>query len=445
MSEGYWPLLAVPRARVICARLWQDRFSEATLTSVSGNHNRSCARAVGHVCRCTGCFGSLHGWEGWTTLANAVASERQSKRERVDAQWARHYRPAGKRLNGRSKAARTDLARLDIADWLAYDKEFGHTVVPAQRQSPDDMITGSGTELNDQSSKPSNSNAGPSELQLEYAEPGDRPRENDNRYELQTESSEQNELGDAPVASSKIDHVMTRSDPDESVSERVRAGVGQSKGHGQYRSPSDRSERDEPDDRRLRPSAVEQVIIFAEAMTTSVRKEIEAELDDKKNAPEIKRQLADHVWCDLFIGLVKVVKKYQDCLSRIPEDAKEIVKWAILGSSMQAKRSAVARKIVDIVVDKVWQVFKTAAFANYPLLSILDSKEILRSLRILAVFTCPAPENHREVYEYAFKPLGDDAMTILNEQTKKWLAKVFEEWVTGSDESASADLTVVKP
>jgi len=121
------------------------------------------------------------------------------------------------------------------------------------------------------------------------------------------------------------------------------------------------------------------------------------------------------------------------------------VKWAILGSSMQEERSAVTRKVVDVAVDRVWQAFKTAAFAGNPLLSILDSEEVLRSLRILAVFTCPAPENHKEVYEYALKPLGDDAMKILTEQTKKQLAKVFEKWATGSDESASADLAVTRP
>ncbi|MGH7927374.1 MAG: hypothetical protein ACREQV_06240 [Candidatus Binatia bacterium] len=187
------------------------------------------------------------------------------------------------------------------------------------------------------------------------------------------------------------------------------------------------------------------MIIFAEAMTQSVWKEIAAELGDTKKAREIKRQLAYHGWCDLFIGLVKVVKKYQDCVNRIPEDAKEVVKRAILGSSMQAERSAVTRKVVDVVVDRVWQAFKTATFAHYPLLSILDSEEVLRSLRILAVFTCPAPENHKEVYEYAFKPLGDDATKILTERTKKQLAKVFEEWETGGDELASADWAVARP
>jgi hypothetical protein len=138
------------------------------------------------------------------------------------------------------------------------------------------------------------------------------------------------------IVQSNIDQVTTWSDSDGSLPGRVTTGV-ESTDYDQYEGPSaERSERGEPDDGPLRPSAVEQVIIFAKAMTQSIWKEIAAELGDTKKAQEIKRQLAYHGWCDLFIGLVKVVKKYQDCLSRIPEDAKELVKWAILGSSMQA-------------------------------------------------------------------------------------------------------------
>lgn len=414
------------------------------LTSASGNHNKNCARAVGHVCRCTGCFGSLHGWEGWTILANAVASKRQSRREKVDAEWDRNYRPGRKRVNGRSKAASTDLARLDIADWLANEKVSPHIVVPEQRRLPDGTITGSRIERerNEQPSEPSSDSTESSESQLEQAESGDG-RDKHNQPELQTKGSEHDELDDVPLVPLKVDHVMTWSDPGESLSGRVRTGVG-SKDHGQHEGPSERSERSEPDDGLLRPSAIEQVTTFAEAMTQSIWKEIATELGDTKKAREIKLQLAHHGWCDLFIGLAKAVKKYQDFLDRIPEGAKEIVKWAILGSSMQPERPAVTRAVVDIVVDRVWQAFKTATFAHYPLLSVLDSEEVLRSLRILAVFTCPAPENHKEVCEYALKPLGDDAMKVLTEQTKKRLAKVFEEWATGGNESASADLATAR-
>lgn len=66
------------------------------------------------------------------------------------------------------------------------------------------------------------------------------------------------------------------------------------------------------------------------------------------------------------------------------------MKRAILNSSMGAARSAVTRRVVDIVVDRV----------------------------------------------------GDDAMKILSEQTKKQLTKVFEDWATGGDETPPADLAV---
>jgi hypothetical protein len=240
------------------------------------------------------------------SLASAVASERQSKREKVDAQWARHYRPGGKRLNGRSKAASTDLARLDIADWLA---KFAYIVVPEQWRLPDGTTPGSRTEreLNEQTRNPSSDSTEFSELQLEHAEPGDgrgnnrhaletegleqgelddvqvvqsnvdqvttwfdrgesQPGrdggESDNRPEPQTEESEQGELDDVQVVRSKVDQVTTWSDSDGSLPGRVTTGVG-SKDYDQYEGPSaERLERGEPDDGPVRPSAVEQVIVY---------------------------------------------------------------------------------------------------------------------------------------------------------------------------------------
>jgi hypothetical protein len=63
-----------------------------------------------------------------------------------------------------------------------------------------------------------------------------------------------------------------------------------------------------------------------------------------------------------------------------------------------------------------------------PLLSIITSEDAARSLRILAVFVCPAPERHREVREHALKPLGDDVKKILTEQAKARLATLFKDW-----------------
>ncbi|MCU1293577.1 MAG: hypothetical protein JWP08_2427 [Bryobacterales bacterium] len=173
-------------------------------------------------------------------------------------------------------------------------------------------------------------------------------------------------------------------------------------------------------------------MIFAEAMT-SVWKEIAAELGDDTKSRDIKRQLAYHGWCDLFIGLVQVIEASQNVLEKIPESAKKLVKQAILSSSMQTKRSYVTNAVVDVLVDRVWQAFKGAMCGHVPLLSIITGEDTLRSLRILAVFTCPAPEKHKEVREHALKPLGDDVKKILTEQTKMRLAKLFDEWATGDD------------
>lgn len=84
---------------------------------------------------------------------------------------------------------------------------------------------------------------------------------------------------------------------------------------------------------------------------------------------------------------------------------------------------------MDIVVDKVWSAFKGAMVANVPLLSIITEEDAVRSLRILAVFICPSPEDHKEVREHALKPLDDDARNILTQETKKRLAKLFDEWM----------------
>lgn len=369
----------------------QDGSLGATVTTGNGNHNRRCAEANGRVCRCTGCGGSLHGWGGWVSLANEVKDKRQVRRQQVEAQWTTHYRPPPKRLNEKSKMASTDLARLDIADWLADQGVTAHPhptgdtspveVVVPEQWLPHSAITKAGRQ----------------------PEPDDQPTRS---------------LGDIP-------------EPCESLPGQAKSGDESENRNRGSEPQTERSERGEPDN-VSEPSPVDQVMIFAEAMT-SVWKEIAAELGDDAKSRDIKRQLAYHGWCDLFIGLVRVIEACRNLLEKIPESAKNLVKQAILGSSLQAKRSYVTRAVVDVVVDRVWQAFKGAMCGQVPLLSIITSEDALRSLRILAVFTCPAPEKHKEVCDHALKPLGDDAKKILTAQTKARLAKLFDEWTSGDN------------
>jgi hypothetical protein len=391
------------------------------VTSGGGNHNDNCANAKGRICRCTGCGGSLHGWGGWVSLANQVDHERQTRRKKANADWQTYYDPQRKRSNQKSKAACADLARLDIADWLARqahprptdDTSYFEVVVPEQRSPPTATI-GAGRQPEPDDPRTRSLGVAPESQESQQpgqAKPGDGSK-NLSRPESQSEAPELGQPDDVPPYLSADDQ----------------SGNGP-EGHSRAERQSERSERGESD---VPPSAVEQVKIFAEAMTDkSTWADISAQLSgDAERVRDIKRQLAYHGWCDLFIGLVQVIEACREVLDRIPDAAKNIVKEAIRCSSMQAKRPYVTDDVVDVVVDRVWEAFKGAMVGHVPLLSIITDEDALRSLRILAVFTCPAPEKHKEVREHALKPLGDDVERILTDQTKARLKELFVEWTS---------------
>lgn len=79
---------------------------------------------------------------------------------------------------------------------------------------------------------------------------------------------------------------------------------------------------------------------------------------------------------------------------------------------MQANRAHVTEAVVNIVMDKVWHAFVAAAFGGIPLLDVLSNDDALRALRILAVFICPAPEEHEAVRQHALKPLHNVVAAI---------------------------------
>jgi hypothetical protein len=109
-----------------------------------------------------------------------------------------------------------------------------------------------------------------------------------------------------------------------------------------------------------------------------------------------------------------------------------MVKDAIRLSSMQKVRACVTDAVIDIVVDKVWTAFKAVMVVKVPFMSIITSDDAIPSLRVLAVFACPAPERHKEVREHALKPLGDDAQKILTDQTKARLTRLFDDWLAAA-------------
>ncbi|MFB9690228.1 hypothetical protein [Amycolatopsis plumensis] len=181
-----------------------------------------------------------------------------------------------------------------------------------------------------------------------------------------------------------------------------------------------------------RPDEVEQVATFAQTMAKDIWQEVLEELDGSPE--EVKAlclQMAHHAWCDLFIGFAQALEAFGKVIEKVPDKAKEVITEAICGSSKQKKRSELTERVVGMVVDKAWSAFKAATIAHSPLFALLSSEELLRNLRIIAIFICPAPNNHREVQEHAIDPLLRDARDYISDETKQWLATQFKQWADG--------------
>ncbi|MGC5054714.1 hypothetical protein ACLQ2S_25050 [Micromonospora sp. DT48] len=277
----------------------------------NGKHNPRCETAQQHRCRCNECGGSQHGVQGWLDQASHDHQFRQRKREHFESRliWTKHRPPRLEHSRGNQEIS-TDLARVDIADWLAVPPPVGP----------------------------------------EHGEP--------------------------------------------------------------Y------------------PSPVQQVTALAEVMTRGAWPEIATELNRAAaDATSVKRELTNHGWCDLFIGLVRAIEATRHGFNSIPDKVKSM----ILGSALQANRPHVTEAVVGLIVDEVWQGFQAAAFGSVPLLDLISNEEALRALRILAVFICPAPAQHAAVRQHALKPLGEDVTKILTDQTKTRLAELFADWRPDGD------------
>lgn len=282
-----------------------------------GNHNTACANARGYTCKCTGCGGSLHGWQGWIDLADAAPEVREHRRGELEGRAKIDARTQQMRATVGNRRLCVDLIRLDIADYLYRDNLRRQTVGKA---SDSDL-----------------------------SEP------------------------DAP-----------------------------------HESTSDR----------------DWVVELAERIMGDTWQAIASELDQialergaaAKKIKGVKAELASHTWCDLLVGVIRLIEDAGEIVDELAEEAKNFVRDAIQGSTRQGWRAHVTRTIVDLVLDRAWPAFTRVALAVT--LPVLDTT-VLRALRMLAVFACPDPERHSEVRCHALIPLLADGLGIVTEETKR--------------------------
>ncbi|MEV4822063.1 hypothetical protein [Micromonospora sp. NPDC049274] len=80
-------------------------------------HRANCANAKNPGCKCSGCGGSLHGWDGWATLAVARPDMRDERRRALNGDIQKG-RAGELKSNAKNRQVSLDLARLDIAEHL---------------------------------------------------------------------------------------------------------------------------------------------------------------------------------------------------------------------------------------------------------------------------------------------------------------------------------------
>jgi hypothetical protein len=103
---------------------------------------------------------------------------------------------------------------------------------------------------------------------------------------------------------------------------------------------------------------------------------------------------ADHVICDFLAAAAHVMQEVQDRLSQ----AVTHMVSAILTARQREGRPAIPQPLATVAA-------QAAVNALTNLSAVRQFDDLLRATRILAIITCPAPEDHRAVIVYCLKPL----------------------------------------
>ncbi|GAA3448914.1 hypothetical protein [Dactylosporangium matsuzakiense] len=162
------------------------------------------------------------------------------------------------------------------------------------------------------------------------------------------------------------------------------------------------------------PTVTEQVEALAEGLARAPWERITAELADPV---AIGREFADHGWCDLLVGLVRGA----EAMGRLDNGVDKWMQSALISSSRAQHRPKVDRAVAELVADRVWEALAAGLPGTYPWLTGRTGERELRSLRVLAVFMCPAPEAHAEVREHALGP----AIGMVTDRTRELLTQVL--------------------
>jgi hypothetical protein len=170
------------------------------------------------------------------------------------------------------------------------------------------------------------------------------------------------------------------------------------------------------------------VNVVAEKLMEQTWSEISEAIDDvagnDATAKDIKKRLADHLWCSMLLVLVRAIEGTNRAIDLLAHKTKETLKKAVGTRLEHGVAKAIADAVINVVVDKVLAALTDLVASHFPILG----EKSLRAFRILTVLACPSVEKHPEVYEHAMKPLMDEGRAIATEQIKAWLTSLFTGW-----------------
>jgi hypothetical protein len=126
---------------------------------------------------------------------------------------------------------------------------------------------------------------------------------------------------------------------------------------------------------------------------------------------------ADHVVCAFLAAAAHAMQKVQDQL----EQAVALIVADILAARPGGRRPEISALLAKVAA-------QAAVNALLKLSAVRQFDDLLRATRILAIMTCPAPEQHRAVVLYCLNPLETDILSDAIRQ--ELMASLPRKWMT---------------
>jgi hypothetical protein len=150
-------------------------------------------------------------------------------------------------------------------------------------------------------------------------------------------------------------------------------------------------------------------------------------------------KIASHFWCELVAALAgqvaEILELLKDGVIRTVQDLASLVETSILRVLATALHTPPSRGTpagTRRATKAVYEIALRVLATKIAELILAKPQLVLRALRILGVFICPAPEYHPAVLEYCLEPLlkeilVDKATGVLQAETIRRLRLVRAE------------------